>query len=175
MSRRRREFGQQLRFSTIRCRCGGQRLLGQTCTDCGMRPRDAEVDVEVKRRKRIVQQVRTAERMLAADGDAQFDELLDRTSTIIDQFLRPLAILSRPEGCDAIDDLLAAAQALEQLVLDAAVPRLRPYRRIGLVLSDVCDLVRDSLNRTDSRDPVDPGAVGVGEREQVAAVADQVE
>ena len=145
MSRRRREFGQQLRFSTIRCRCGGQRLLGQTCTDCGMRPRDAEVDVEVKRRKRIVQQVRTAERMLAADGDAQFDELLDRTSTIIDQFLRPLAILSRPEGCDAIDDLLAAAQALEQLVLDAAVPRLRPYRRIGLVLSDVCDLVRDSL------------------------------
>jgi len=140
-----------------------------------MRPRDAEVDVEVKRRKRIVQQVRTAERMLAADGDAQFDELLDRTSTIIDQFLRPLAILSRPEGCDAIDDLLAAAQALEQLVLDAAVPRLRPYRRIGLVLSDVCDLVRDSLNRTDSRDPVDPGAVGVGEREQVAAVADQVE
>ncbi len=88
-----------------------------------MRPRDAEVDVEVKRRKRIVQQVRTAERMLAADGDAQFDEL------------------------DAIDDLLAAAQALEQLVLDAAVPRLRPYRRIGLVLSDVCDLVRDSLER----------------------------
>ncbi len=83
--------------------------------------------------------------MLAADGDAQFDELLDRTSTIIDQFLRPLAILSRPEGCDAIDDFLAAAQALEQLVLDAAVPRLRPYRRIGLVLSDVCDLVRDSL------------------------------
>lgn len=91
MSRRRREFGQQLRFSTIRCRCGGQRLLGQTCTDCGMRPRNAEVDVEVKRRTRIVQQVRTAERMLAADGDAQFDELLDRTSTIIDQVLRPLA------------------------------------------------------------------------------------
>jgi len=145
MSRRRREFGQQLRFSTIRCRCDGQRLLGQPCTDCGMRPRDIEVDVEVQRRTRIVQQVRTAERTLAADDDAQLDELLDRTSTIIDQFLRPLAILSRPEGRDAISDLLAAAQALEQLVLDAAVPRLRPYRRIGLILSDVCHLVRDSL------------------------------
>jgi len=91
-----------------------------------MRPRNAEVDVEVQRRKRIVQQVRTAERTLAADRDVQFDELLNRTSTIIDQFLRPLAILSKPEGRDAIDDLLAAAQALEQLVLDAAVPRLRP-------------------------------------------------
>jgi len=145
MSRRRREFGQQLRFSTIRCRCGGQRLLGQPCTDCGMRPRDMEVDAEVQRRTRIVQQVRMVERTLVADGDAQLDELLDRTSTIIDQFLRSLAVVSRPEGHDAINDLLAAAQALEPLVLDTAVPRPRPYRRIGLILSDVCHLVRDSL------------------------------
>lgn len=145
MSRRRREFGQQLRFSTIGCRCGGQRLLGQTCTDCGMRPRDIEVDVEVERRKRIVQEVWRAGGVLEADGDAPVDEILDRTSTIIDQFLRSLAAVSRPEGRDAVKDLLPAVQALEQLVLDAAVPRLRPYRRIGLVLADVCHLIRNSL------------------------------
>ncbi len=67
-----------------------------------MRPRDIEVDAEVQRRTRIVQQVRMVERTLVADGDAQLDELLDRTSTIIDQFLRSLAVVSRPEGHDAI-------------------------------------------------------------------------
>lgn len=145
MSRRKTEFAQHLRFSTRRCRCGAERLLGQVCVECGMRPRITEVDSEVQRRKRVAVEVRTAEWHLVAQDSAEIDDLLERASTIIDKFLRPLSALSRPEGRGAIDELLAAAQAVEQLVLDAAVARPRPYRRIGQVLSEVCCLVRDCL------------------------------
>lgn len=145
MSKRRKDFAQQLRFSTRRCRCGDWRLLGQPCAQCGEKPREVEVDQEVQRREKTVRQVRGANFDLQPATDQTVEDLINRAGTIIDQFFRPLAKVSKPSGADAIGELLDAARAIEQLVLDTSVPQPRPYLRVGRILYEVCSLVRDSM------------------------------
>lgn len=142
---KKRELAQQLRFSTRRCRCGGQRLLGQVCVECGMRPRDTEIDTEVVRRRQLVQQVRSTQRNLTPTEGLDINQLLDRASSVIDPFLRALGVLSKGSDQGALDDLQAAAQAIEQLVLDAEVPQPRPFRRIGVIFAEISQRVRDSM------------------------------
>lgn len=142
---KRKELAQQLKFSTRLCRCGAWRLLGQPCAKCASKPREVEVDQEVQRRQKIVRQVRDANCDLQPATDQTVNDLIDRAGTIIDQFLRPLAKASRPDGREAISELLNAARAVEQLLVDTAVPQPRPYLRLGRILFEVCRLVRDSL------------------------------
>ncbi|MEO7259860.1 MAG: hypothetical protein ABI047_01095 [Jatrophihabitantaceae bacterium] len=111
-----------------------------------MLPREVEVDTEVQRRRRVVHQVRSATPQPEPVIGLKFTELLDRAGTIIDQFLRPLAKLSKPEGRDAIDDLLAAAVAVDQLVLDTSVPQPRPHLRVGRLLHDICVMAHGCLH-----------------------------
>jgi hypothetical protein len=145
VSRRRRELGMQLKFSTRQCRCGEQRLVGRSCVTCGMRPRSGEVDTEVLRRKRILAQVKGEDLALCAREDIELTELTDRLGNIIDSFLRPLAAMSRPDGGGAVGELIQARCRVEQLVLDASVPMRRPYREVGKVLASIVNLIRDSL------------------------------
>jgi hypothetical protein len=179
MSKRRKDFAQQLHFSTRRCRCGSWRLLSQPCADCGEKPRDVEVDQEVQRRKRIVRQVQVANLDLQPATDQTVDDLINRAGTIIDQFLLPLAKVSKPPGSDAIGQLLDAAQAIEQLVLDTSVPQPRPYLRIGRILFEVCSLVRDSLFRfldaSGAPTLLDAQAIGRDAQRQLDAAAQRIQ
>jgi len=178
MSKRRKDFAQELRFSTIRCRCGSWRLVGQTCVECGEKPRDVEVDQEVQRRKTIVRRVHDANLDLQPATDQTVDDLIARAGTVIDQFLRPLAKVSKPEGRDALGDLLVAARAVEQLVLDTSVPQPRPYLRLGRILFEVCSLVRDSLygflDACGAETLLDAQAIGREAQRNLDAAADQL-
>lgn len=145
MSSRKKQLGMRLRFATRKCVCGGTRIAGHVCPDCGARSRPGEVDGEVQRRQRVA----TAYRGRSADLEPQPSSLFDltaRSAGVVSPFLRALSNLSESLTDDATE-LLRAARILDQLVADASLPQLRPWRRAGRLVHNAIETLHSSLGR----------------------------
>jgi hypothetical protein len=145
MSSKSKRFGMSLRFATRKCVCGGIRIAGQLCPDCGARPRPAEVDLELQRRQRVA----AAYRARSAELEGLPGSLLDlttRAAGVVSPFLRALSNLSESLTDDP-SELLRAGRVLDQLLADSSLPQLRPWRRAGRVVHHAVEELHGSLNR----------------------------
>lgn len=144
MSSRKKKFGMSLRFATRECVCGGVRIAGHVCPDCGARPRPAEIDVELQRRRRIAATYR-GRSIDVQPAPASLFDLTARAAEAVSPFLRALSSLSTSLTDDA-SELLRAGCVLDQLVADASLPQLRPWRRAGQLAHQAVETLRVSLD-----------------------------
>lgn len=144
-SRKKKKFGMSLRFATRKCVCGGVRIAGHVCPDCGARPRPAEIDVELQRRLRVAATYRARSADVQPAPASLFD-LTARAAEVVSPFLCALSNLSASPNDDA-SELLRAGCVLDQLVADASLPQLRPWRRAGRIVHQAVETLRASLDR----------------------------
>lgn len=125
MSRSKRARAISLQFTAKDCsRCGGQRLAGSECPQCGETPAPHEIQLDLDRRRRVVQaftQGRDAA-MLSPTAVASVDSLLEAMESV----QRAVASISR-SGSEP-DVLLAAFAELDSAVAAWNQPQPRPGR-----------------------------------------------
>jgi hypothetical protein len=130
----RHEF--KLSFSLIECAgCGGQRVRGVACADCGRRPAGWEVDVKLQRRQAVAEEVLAAARggnpEPSVGQGRDLEGPLDVPAAVAPWLAGFLGALQEATKCDfrTIESLRASVQELFEL--RSAMRRLEPKRPFG--------------------------------------------
>jgi len=125
MSRSKQARKISLQFSVKDCsRCGGQRLKGSACPDCGELAEPHEIQLDLDRRRRVVRAFKQARVVVAAPhrSSATEKDLLEALASV----QRAVASISRSGSKP--DVLLAAFAELDSAVAAWNQPQPRPGR-----------------------------------------------
>lgn len=146
MSRGSREKAIQLAFATLPCqRCGEQRILAQSCSSCGMKPRAGEVNHHVQRRRQLVADARSKLSAPRQQSTPQEIHLLSREAgTVFPQIQSAL----RRGAADGVSgaELALALDRINRLVVSTATPQLRPMSTIGRRLHEATTLLKSAVD-----------------------------
>lgn len=119
----------ELRWKLLRCdRCGGERVAARSCPDCGSRPAPHEIQPDLDRRRRLVQEFRAA-RVEALPDEFPWERLGNRFGAAFRSVSRALADAAKRSRDPQA--MVRGFEPLDQLVADASVPLLRPQRNFG--------------------------------------------
>lgn len=134
----------ELQWSKRTCdRCGGDRLAKRPCPECGARPRAYEIQPDLDRRRRLVQDFRAGRRSVvpvARPEDVQADFVLACGGVF-----SALAAASRG-GYDA-SELWDAFERLDQLEANMSIPELRPHLNRGRALLSAIRMLGEGMER----------------------------
>lgn len=146
MSRGSREKAIQLTFATLPCqRCGEQRILAQSCSSCGMKPRAGEVNHHVQRRRQLVADALAKLSAPPQQSTPQEIHLLSREAgTVFPQIQSAL----RRGAADGVSgaELALALDRINRLVASTSTPQLRPMSTIGRRLHEATTLLKSAVN-----------------------------
>lgn len=133
-----------LKYTTTECRrCAGTRILREPCPECGLSPEPHEVQPDLERRRRAVEQFR-AERRAAHTAVLTADEALAQVTHSVDRVLRQLSRVA--SGSGQATDLVRVFGDLDDHVAALEVLRPRPYRNVGRARARASASVRDGLD-----------------------------
>jgi hypothetical protein len=139
-------LGFRISFARRECRrCGGERIAGQACPECGARPDEREIDPALQRRMRVAKPVLAAFREPDEHlpSEMTLESVLSASADIVPRFLTALGAL-HSRGEDA-SELLSAVSALQDLRSQVERDRTRPWRRMGRAVRGLLGEISESL------------------------------
>jgi hypothetical protein len=155
----------ELSFAQIECaRCGGHRIRGVACPDCGMAPAAWEIDVKLQRRRAVVAELLAAATSGTHEPDESnsFESALDLPSAIAPWLPDFLEALKDAEQSDfrRSDSLRAAVAQFDNLraAANRSVTRRpfgRPYDASQKIISGLGSLIEEYLGAFAARTPLE--------------------